>query len=253
MKNNFTFSASTFIFSYLLFYLIGLLVLSAQLCPTLCNPMDYSLPGSSVHGSLQARILEWIAISYSRIALLKMSSKYSIKKKKYSIKSHWESQYPFPTSMGKEELPSPTFLSMLTFFQGFPTGTSGKEPTCQCRRHKRYRFDPWILKIPWRRAQKPTPVFSPGESRGHRTWGLQSMGSQRVGHDWSDLAQHTQHGEHVLYLCSPVRLFHPHLSLNHSLSAPSLETHSLSRWASPSAGELRWSWKAPLPDGPAEY
>ena len=32
---------------------------------TLCNPMDYSLPGSSVHGILQARILEWVAISFS--------------------------------------------------------------------------------------------------------------------------------------------------------------------------------------------
>ena len=37
-----------------------------QLCPTLCNPMDYSPPGSSVHGILQARILEWVAISFSR-------------------------------------------------------------------------------------------------------------------------------------------------------------------------------------------
>ena len=37
-----------------------------QSCPTLCNPMDCSLPGSSVHGILQARILEWVAISYSR-------------------------------------------------------------------------------------------------------------------------------------------------------------------------------------------
>ena len=34
----------------------------AQLCPTLCNPMDYSLSGSSVHGIFQARVLEWIAI-----------------------------------------------------------------------------------------------------------------------------------------------------------------------------------------------
>ena len=34
--------------------------------PTLCNPMDCSLPGSSVHGILQARILEWVAISFSR-------------------------------------------------------------------------------------------------------------------------------------------------------------------------------------------
>ena len=37
-----------------------------QLCLTLCNPMDYSPPGSSVHGILQARILEWVAISFSR-------------------------------------------------------------------------------------------------------------------------------------------------------------------------------------------
>ena len=35
-----------------------------QLCQTLCNPMDYSLPGSSVHGIFQARILEWVAISF---------------------------------------------------------------------------------------------------------------------------------------------------------------------------------------------
>ena len=37
----------------------------AQLCPTLRNPMDCSLPGSSVHGSFQARVLEWIAIAFS--------------------------------------------------------------------------------------------------------------------------------------------------------------------------------------------
>ena len=37
-----------------------------QLCPTLCDPMDYSLPGSSIHGILQARILEWVAISFSK-------------------------------------------------------------------------------------------------------------------------------------------------------------------------------------------
>ena len=42
------------------------LCLVAQLCPTLCNPMDCSLPGSSVHGILQAGILEWVAIPFSR-------------------------------------------------------------------------------------------------------------------------------------------------------------------------------------------
>ena len=38
----------------------------AQSCPTLSNPMDCSLPGSSIHGIFQARILEWVAISFSR-------------------------------------------------------------------------------------------------------------------------------------------------------------------------------------------
>ena len=51
-------------------------------------------------------------------------------------------------------------------------------------------FDPWVGKIPWRRAWQPTPVFLPGES----PWtvepgGLQSMGSQRVRHDW--MTKHT--------------------------------------------------------------
>ena len=37
-----------------------------QSCPNLCSPMDCSLPGSSAHGIFQARILEWVAISFSR-------------------------------------------------------------------------------------------------------------------------------------------------------------------------------------------
>ena len=41
-------------------------VLVTQSCPTLCDPMDCSLPGSSVHGILQARILEWVAFLFSR-------------------------------------------------------------------------------------------------------------------------------------------------------------------------------------------
>ena len=44
----------------------GQRVLVTQLCPTLCDPMDCSPPGSSVHGILQARTLEWVAISSSR-------------------------------------------------------------------------------------------------------------------------------------------------------------------------------------------
>ena len=38
----------------------------AQLCLTLCDPVDYSLPGFSVHGVFQARVLEWVAIAFSK-------------------------------------------------------------------------------------------------------------------------------------------------------------------------------------------
>ena len=53
-------------------WLIGVLLFCrketevAQSCPTLFVPMDCSLPGSSLHGILQARVLEWVAISFSR-------------------------------------------------------------------------------------------------------------------------------------------------------------------------------------------
>ena len=43
-----------------------MLCLATQLYPTLCNPMDYSPPGSSVHGILQVRMLELVAISFSK-------------------------------------------------------------------------------------------------------------------------------------------------------------------------------------------
>ena len=67
-----------------------------------------------------------------------------------------------------------------------------KKPACQCRRHKRCGFNPWVGNVPWRRAQQPTPVFLPGESYGQKILeGYKSTGSQRVGrvgHNWSDLA-----------------------------------------------------------------
>ena len=52
---------------------------------------------------------------------------------------------------------------------GLPWWLSGKESTCQCRRCRRYRFDPWVQKILWRRKWQPTPVFLPGEFHGQRS------------------------------------------------------------------------------------
>ena len=70
-----------------------------------------------------------------------------------------------------------------------PGGTSGKEPACQCKRHKRPGFDTWVGKIPWRRTWQPTAVFLPGESHGQRSSvGATRLGLQRVRLSSSDLA-----------------------------------------------------------------
>ena len=58
--------------------------------------------------------------------------------------------------------------NLSVYIYGFQGGASGKEP-CQGRRHKRCGFDPWVGKIPWRRAWQPTPVFLPEESNEQRS------------------------------------------------------------------------------------
>ena len=52
--------------------------------------------------------------------------------------------------------------------RGFPAGDSGKNPAASVG-NMRLRFNPWVGKIPWRRAWQPTPVFLPGESHGQRS------------------------------------------------------------------------------------
>ena len=46
----------------------------------------------------------------------------------------------------------PSLWSCIRAAMGFPGGADGKEPACLCRRHRRRGFDPWVGKIPWRRA-----------------------------------------------------------------------------------------------------
>ena len=71
---------------------------SLQSCPTLCDPIDGSPPGSSVPGILQARILEWIAISFSN------AGKWKVKVKLLScaqlLATPWTAAYQAPPSMG---------------------------------------------------------------------------------------------------------------------------------------------------------
>ena len=53
-------------FSHIFLLIIPLVVLVTELCPILCELMGCNPPGSSIHGVFQARILEWVAISFSR-------------------------------------------------------------------------------------------------------------------------------------------------------------------------------------------
>ena len=80
-----------------------------------------------------------------------------------------------------------TELNWTIYFGAFPEGTSGKEPTCQYRRHKRCKFDPWVGKIPWRRKWQPIPVFLPQEFHGQRS--LVGYTVHRVTKNWTQLKQ----------------------------------------------------------------
>ena len=53
--------------------------------------------------------------------------------------------------------------------KGLPRWCSGKESACQCRRHKRHGFNPWVRKIPWSRKWWPIPASLPGKVHGQRS------------------------------------------------------------------------------------
>jgi len=103
---------------YLAAYYSAATAKSLQLCPTLCDPIDSSPPSSPVPGILQARTLEWVAISFSN------AWKWKVKGKSLScirfLATPWTAAYQAPPSMGfsRQEywsgvpLPSPTYYSM---------------------------------------------------------------------------------------------------------------------------------------------
>ena len=102
-----------------------LLLLSLHLCPTLCDPIDGSPLGSSVAGILQARTLEWVAISFS--SAWKWKVKVKSLSRAWLLVTPWTAAYQAPLSMGfsKQEywsgLPLPSLIAAtnyaLVFFQ----------------------------------------------------------------------------------------------------------------------------------------
>ena len=82
---------------------------SLQSCPTLCDPIDGSPPGSSVPGILQARTLEWVAISFSNA--WKWKVKVKLLSRVWLLTTPWTTAYQDPPSMG---------FSRQEYWSGFP-------------------------------------------------------------------------------------------------------------------------------------
>ena len=135
---------------------------SLQSCPTLCDPIDSSPPGSPIPGILQARTLEWVAISFSN------AWKWKVKEVAQSCPTPSDPMDCSPPGSSIHGIFQARVLEWgaIAFSAG---GASGKELTCQCRRHKRHGFNPCIGKIPWRRKWQPTSALLPGESYGQRS------------------------------------------------------------------------------------
>ena len=76
--------------------------------------------------------------------------------------------------------------------QDFPGDSAVKNlpaNTCQFRRHG---FEPWVVKIPWRRKWQPTPVFLPGKAHGQRSLADYSPWDRRVGHHLGSKQQYVK-------------------------------------------------------------
>ena len=171
-------------------------------CPPLCHPMDCSPPGSSVHGIFQARILEWVAISSSR------GSSRPRDRNNISCVSCTGKQifYHCTTWVEKVMAPHSSTLAWKIPWVEEP----GRLQSMGLWRvgHNWATSLSLFTFMHWRRKWQPTPVFLPGEFQGRGSLvGCRSMGSHRVGYDWSDLAAAAPPGKPFLNISINDKLF----------------------------------------------
>ena len=86
----------------------------AQSCPTLCDPIDNSLPGSSAHGIFQSRVLEWVAIAFSEHFL---TTKQYLSLANFCFNFHWKFFFFFFTRLQSfSKANSDSFSSLVVAF-----------------------------------------------------------------------------------------------------------------------------------------
>ena len=168
----------------------------SQSCLTLCDPLDCSLPGSSLHGILQGRVLEWVAISFSRGSSWARDGTWvscipgrrfnlwatrEARCAKLSYESYWIIATSFPNKIWCWNINYWTLASFYRETKGlnFPGSLAGKESACS---EGDPSSIPGLRRSPGGEKRLPTPVFWPGEFNG-----LYSPRGLRVRHDWSTL------------------------------------------------------------------
>ena len=134
---------------------------SLQSCPTLCDPVDGSPPGSLIPGILQARTLEWVAISISS------AWKWKMKVKSFSrvrlLATPWTAAYQAPPSMGfsRQEywsgVPLPSPILHFTSLSNYAAAAAGKSLQ-SCLTARPHRRQPTRLPRPWDSPGKNTGV-----------------------------------------------------------------------------------------------
>ena len=167
-----------------------------------CNPVDCSLPGSSVHGIFQSRILEWVVMSFSSGSSL--TSFYWL----YFLlgKHPWEGRAPSETSCQLilrdrkvllKNIVQSILLNVLTLWKDeFGSGSSvasGQDTAflvAQTIKHLPAMRETWVRSLGWEGPLERKMAIHSSTLAWKIQWtekrgGLQSMGSQRVGHDWA--------------------------------------------------------------------
>ena len=126
----------------------------------------------------------------------------------------------FSTRIHEGRMLSVLFATIL--LSGPLRGCRVKESACQCRRQRRCEFDPWIMKIRWRRKRQLTPVFLLRKFRGQESLGCYSPGSHKESETTERLRTHmpnvpkTVSGPNrhwaVLFRCRNVTCYMPHFA-----------------------------------------